>query len=303
MLYDVRDEAFLNLIQEDAELEPIVTGLGGISEGTIWHPTENILVFSDLTAGIVYRWSEAEGQSILRRPSNITNGNFIDRQGRVVSCEHATSCVSRIESDGRRVTVLVSRYQGKEFNSPNDIVVDSRDRIWFTDPHYGRTNPRVGILRDREIEFQGVYRFDPDGSLTLVADDFLQPNGLCFTPDEQTLLINDTDRRHIRRYTVNNDGSLSGGEVFAELIGDEPGKPDGMKVDSQGNVYCTGPAGIHVLNAQGRILGVIRTPVLTRNFCFGGRDGRDLFLASSETIFRLRMRAVGVLPKVVEPHV
>ncbi|KLK90133.1 hypothetical protein AA309_27470 [Microvirga vignae] len=300
MLYDLRDQAFLNLVQEDAELEPVITGLGGISEGTIWHPAENFLVVSDLTAGIVYRWSEAEGQSILRRPSNITNGNFIDRQGRVVSCEHATSCVSRIESDGRRVTVLVSHYKGKELNSPNDIIVDSRDRIWFTDPHYGRTNPRVGVLRDRELQFQGVYRLDPDGVLTLVADDFLQPNGLCLTPDEQTLLINDTDRRHIRRYTVNADGSLSGGEVFAELTGDEPGKPDGMKVDSRGNVYCTGPGGVHVLNGQGKVLGVIRTPDLTRNFCFGGRDGKDLFLASSATIFRLRMKVPGVLPQLAK---
>jgi gluconolactonase len=299
MLYDVRDPSFLNLVQKDAELEPIVTGLG-ITEGTIWHQAGNFLVFSDLVAGIVYRWSETEGHSVLRRPSNITNGNFIDRQGRVLSCEHASNCVSRLESDGRRVTPLVDSYRGRALNSPNDIVVDSRDRIWFTDPTYGRTSPRVGILREQELPFQGVYRLDPDGTLTLVADDYLQPNGLCFSPDERMLFVNDTDRRHIRRYAVNPDGSLSGGKVLAELVGDEPGKPDGMKVDRAGNIYCTGPGGVHVLDETGRLLGVIRMPETTRNFCFGGRDGRDLFLAASTTIFRLRMRMAGILPHIAE---
>lgn len=299
MLYDVRDPSFLNLVQEDAELEPIVTGLG-ITEGTIWHQAGNFLVFSDLVAGIVYRWSESEGHSVLRRPSNITNGNFIDRQGRVLSCEHASNCVSRLESDGRRVTPLVDSYEGKKLNSPNDIVVDSRDRIWFTDPTYGRTSPRVGILREQELPFQGVYRLDPDGTLVLVADDYLQPNGLCFSPDERTLFVNDTDRRHIRRYAVNANGSLSGGDVLAELAGDEPGKPDGMKVDRAGNIYCTGPGGVHVLDETGRLLGIIRMPEMTRNFCFGGRDGKDFFLAASTTIFRLRMRTAGILPYIAQ---
>lgn len=297
MLYDIRDPSFLTLIEKDAEMEPLVTGLG-ITEGTVWHQAGNFLVFSDLAAGIVYRWSESEGHSVLRRPSNITNGNFIDRQGRVLSCEHSTNCVSRLESDGRRVTVLVDHYQGKALNSPNDIVVDSHDRIWFTDPTYGRTSPRVGILREQDLSFQGIYRLDPNGSLTLVADDYLQPNGLCFTPDEKTLLINDTDRRHIRRYTVSGDGILSGGEVLAELLGDDPGKPDGMKVDRAGNIYCTGPGGIHVLRESGDLLGIIRTPEMTRNFCFGGPDGKDLFLAASTTILRLRMKATGILPQI-----
>lgn len=297
MLYDIRDPSFLNLVDEDAMLEPIVTGLG-ITEGTIWHKAGNYLVFSDLLAGIVHRWSEAEGDTMLRRPSNITNGNFIDRRGRVVSCEHSTNSVTRLESDGRRVTVLAHSYQGKALNSPNDIVVDSRDRIWFTDPTYGRTSPRVGILRPQDLPFQGVYRLDPDGPLTLVAEDYLQPNGLCFSPDEKSLLVNDTDRRHIRRYAVNADGTLSGGDVFAELTGDEPGKPDGMKVDLAGNVYCTGPGGVHVLDPKGRLLGIIRMPELTRNFCFGDPDGRSLFLAASEKIFRLRMKTAGVLPQI-----
>ncbi|MCL6707209.1 SMP-30/gluconolactonase/LRE family protein [Pseudomonas sp. R2.Fl] len=298
MLYDVRDPSFLDLVDEGAALEPIVTGLG-ITEGTIWHKAGNYLVFSDLVAGIVHRWSEAEGDSVLRRPSNITNGNFIDRRGRILSCEHSSNSVTRLESDGRRVTVLAHSYRGKALNSPNDIVVDSRDRIWFTDPTYGRTSPRVGILRPQDLPFQGVYRLDPDGTLTLVADDYLQPNGLCFSPDEKTLLINDTDRRHIRRYAVNDDGTLSGGEVFAETLGDGEGKPDGMKVDVAGNVYCTGPGGVHAFDPDGRLLGVIRMPEHTRNFCFGGPDGKSLFLAASTTIFRLRMKIAGILPEIL----
>lgn len=297
MLLDVRNAAFAQMIQADACLEPIATDLG-ITEGTVWHSVEDCLIFSDLVAAIVYRWSVSGGLEILRQPSNITNGNFLDQQGRLVSCEHATSCVSRTESDGRWVNVLADRYQGKQFNSPNDIIVDSKDRIWFTDPTYGRTSPRVGVLREQELSFQGVYRLDPDGALTLVADDYLQPNGLCLSPDEQTLLVNDTDRGHIRRYDVDPDGGVSGGEVLVEITGDEPGKPDGLKVDMAGNIYCTGPAGIHVLTKAGDLLGIIRTPEITRNFCFGGSDSKDLFIASTTTIFRLRMNIAGVVPRI-----
>src|SRR5262249_31043952 len=152
-----------------------------------------------------------------RKPSNLTNGNTFDREGRLLSCEHATSCVSRLEAGGRHFKVLASHYQGKELNSPNDIVVDSRDRIWFTDPTYGRTRQRVGVIRARALRYQGASRLAPDSRVTLAADDFLQPNGLCFTPDGSVLLVNDTDRSHIRRFTVNDDGSLEGGEVLTDI--------------------------------------------------------------------------------------
>jgi gluconolactonase len=192
--------------------------------------------------------------------------------------------------------VLASHYQGRAFNSPNDIIVDSRDRIWFTDPTYGRTRQRVGIIREQELDFQGVFRLDADGTVTLIADDFQQPNGLCITPDGRSLLVNDTDRMHIRIFDLNEDGSTSGDRVFAEISGQGEGKPDGMKVDAEGRVYCTGPGGVHVLDPDGQRLGVIATAEHTRNFCFGGTDGCDLFLATSSAILRLRMKTAGVLP-------
>ena len=161
-MFDVRDDQFHDVVAPGTQLEPIATGLK-ITEGIIWHPRDNYLVFSDMGVGVVYKWSKQEGLTVLRKPSNITNGNFIDRQGRVVSCEHATSVVSRLEPDGRWVRVLATHYNGKEFNSPNDIIVDSKDRIWFTDPTYGRTSPTVGVARERELDFQGVYRLDPTG--------------------------------------------------------------------------------------------------------------------------------------------
>ncbi len=284
-----------DIIAPDARLETIATGLT-ITEGTVWHPRDNYLVFSDLGTGKVYRWSEADGLSILRTPSNITNGNTIDRQGRIISCEHATNCVSRFEADPRHVKVLASTYQGVAFNSPNDVIVDSQDRIWFTDPDYGRTSPRVGIIRPLDLPYKGVFRLDPDGSITLVASDFIQPNGLCLTPDERHLLVNDTTRSHVRRFTVKADGSLEDGEVLATITGDGVGKPDGMKVDTAGRIYTTGPGGIHVLTPEGGFIGVIKTPANTRNFCFGNADYRTMYFAMDEAIARVQLRVTGVAP-------
>jgi gluconolactonase len=286
---------FHEVIASDAQVEPLVTGLG-ITEGTVWHPGEQALVFSDLSASTVYRWREGEGASLLRRPSNITNGNYVDRQGRVLSCEHATSSVVRLEDGGRWLRVLASQYRGREFNSPNDIVCDRFGRIWFTDPLYGRTNPRVGVLREAQLGFQGVYRIEPDGAVTLLADDFEAPNGLCLSPGEDALFVNDSARGHIRRFRLDRQGRLEGGEVFATLPGDEDGKPDGMKVDADGRVYCTGAGGVHVLAPDGTPLGLVRTPAKVRNFCFGGADFRTLYLALHEGVWRVPLRARGLGP-------
>lgn len=295
MTHVAHDPRFHEVVDVEAPAEPVLTGLG-ITEGTVWHPREQHLVFSDLSSSTVYRWTQRDGAAVLRRPSNITNGNTLDRQGRVLSCEHATSCVSRIEADGRFVRVLATHWQGQAFNSPNDIVCDRQGRIWFTDPLFGRTSPRVGVLRPQELGFQGVFRIETDGRVTRIADDFAEPNGLCFTPDERTLLVNDHGRGHIRRYAVDGDGTVSGGDVFAAIPMDDTGKPDGMKVDVDGRVYCTGAGGIHVLAPDGKALGLLRMPDKTRNFCFGGEDGRTLFLAVHGGIWRLRVKVAGVLP-------
>jgi gluconolactonase len=289
---DIADPRLLDVVSEQAKMEYLAQDLG-ITEGVAWHRQGSFLVFSDLSAGRVYRWREADGLGILRTPSNITNGNCVDREGRIVSCEHASSSVVRFEPEGRHISVLASRFQGKELNSPNDVICDSQGRLWFTDPVYGRTNPRVGVLREPEIGFQGVYRIETDGRLVLIADDFSSPNGLCLTPAEDTLLVDDTDRHHIRSFSVSRDGKVRGGQVLASIASDDTGKPDGMKCDAQGRIYCTGAGGVHVLAPGGQLLGVIRTPTKARNLCFGGPQGSIMFLAIDRAILRLPMKARG----------
>lgn len=293
MIHDIRDPAYHDVILADARLSTIAGGFS-LTEGTVWSQAKGCLYFSELVSSTVYRWSPDAGLSTFRHPSNITNGNTIDRQGRLVSCEHATSLVSRLEEGGRHSRVLASHFDGRELNSPNDIICDSHDRIWFTDPPYGRTHARVGILRDVPQPVCGVYRLDPDSTLTRVIDDFDTPNGLCFLPGEMTLLVNDTARMHIRRFDLQADGGLAGGEVFATTLGEAEGKPDGMKADTMGRVYCTGPGGVHVFSPQGGLLGIIRMPEQCRNFCFGGPDNRTMFFACSSAILRLEVNAQGL---------
>lgn len=294
MLLDMKNPKLAQLIPADGFLEPISVGYA-ITEGIIWNFKTQRLVFSDMSLGKVYQWDpQTKATSVIKTPSNISNGNFIDAEGRVVSCEHATSSIVRMEHDGRYLKVLASHYQGKEFNSPNDIIIDSQNRIWFTDPIYGRKSEKVGITRPSELGYQGVYRLDPDGSVHLVSKDFDQPNGLCMELGEKSLLVNDTPRKHIRRFAVEADGSLSGGAVIAEIAGEGPGSPDGLKIDCEGNIYCTGPGGIFVFSPDGTSLGRINMPEHTRNFCFGDEDRGTLYLAGSTTIYRLRTNTFGV---------
>jgi gluconolactonase len=276
----------------DATIEMLASGFGFL-EGPAWHPYEKWLVFSDIPESRIYR-RHAEGEiELFREPSHKANGNTLDRQGRLVTCEHATSRVTRAEPNGS-VTVLATHHQDRQLNSPNDIVVATGGSIYFTDPGYGRME-FYGVPRRQELTFQGVYRIDSDGArLTLLADDFIQPNGLCFSLDESRLFINDTERGHIRVFGVEVNGDLNGGAVWAVTEGDGPGAPDGMKIDSRGNVYCTGPGGIHVFDASGAILGVIRTPEPCANFTFGDDDLRSLYIAASTSLYRLRVRVPGL---------
>ena len=207
-------------------------------------------------------------------------------------CEHATSKVTRTEADGTS-TVIASHYDGKELNSPNDIVVKSDGGIYFSDPTYGR-NEYYGNPRPLPCDFRGVYRAEPGGGeLTLLAADFGQPNGLCFSRDETRLFINDTDRQHIRVFDVRPDGTLANSRIWAETKGDGAGAPDGMKIDSAGNVYCCGPGGIHVFSPEAACLGVIRMPEYTANFCFGDDDLRSLYVTAATSLYRLRVKTSG----------
>lgn len=280
-----------SVLEPGSAAEMILSGFQFV-EGPAWHAASEQLVFSDITGDAMYRWRERDGLTEFRRPSHMANGNCWDRQGRLLSCEHATSRVSRSDSDGN-YEVLVSHYQDYELNSPNDIVVKRDGGIYFTDPDSGRGS-RYGVARPQQLGFQGVFKFDPVTSeLTLLVNDFAKPNGLCFSLDESALFINDTEKQHIRVFDVRKDGGIENGRIWAETGGKEPGVADGMKLDSAGNLYCCGSGGIHVFDANGVRLGVIRIPEFAANFTWGGKDLTDLYVTATHSIYRFRMMLPG----------
>lgn len=257
------------------------------TEGPVWHPTGQFLLFSDMPGDHLRRWSAGDGITTFRKPCHMSNGLTYDPQGQLLTCEHATSRVSRTEANGR-IVPLATHYRGKQLNSPNDIVCRSDGSIYFTDPPYGRTK-FYGVERPQELTFQGVYRVGPDpGNPELLIDDFDRPNGLCFSLDERRLFINDTVRQHIRVFDVTPTGALIKGRVWAETKGDKPGSPDGMKLDSAGYIYCCGPGGIHVFDGDGNLREVVETPEYTANFAWGDGDYRSLFITASTSLYRLR---------------
>lgn len=291
MTAEIRDTAFTRVVGEDLRIERLGTGYL-FTEGPVWHPAAKHLVFSDIPGNEMRRWSAAGGVASFRKPSNMANGNTYDRQGRLVTCEHATSRVTRAEPDGG-VTVLATHWQGKALNSPNDVVVSRAGDIYFTDPIYGRME-YFGVKREPELAFRGLFRIAGDsGAISLLADDFAQPNGLCFSRDETRLFVNDTARQHIRVFDVEDDDRISGGAVWAETTGAGKGAPDGMKIDSEENLYCCGPGGIHVFDRNAVSLGVIEVPEGVANFAFGGDGYRSLFITASTSLYRLKVRVPG----------
>ena len=294
MAIAVHSEKLRELVDEDAEVEQVATGFT-FTEGPIWMP-DGSLHFSDMPGDMRRRWHPEEGVSVLRDPSNKCNGMTLDNEGNLIVCEHVTSSVVRERSDGVR-EVLASHWGRSYLNSPNDVVVASDGSILFTDPTYGRM-PGFGIERAQELDFQGVYRIPAGGGdLELLADDFAQPNGLCFSPDESLLYVNDTDRAHIRVFDVGAGHTLSNGRVFAENIGDgdlaKGGLVDGMKIDERGNVYVTGPDGVWVFSTDGEHLGVIGVPEGVGNINWGGDGWSTLYIPATTSVFRVAMKVSG----------
>jgi gluconolactonase len=290
----VHSEKLRELVDEEAEVEQVATGFT-FTEGPIWMP-DGSLHFSDMPGDMRRRWHPEDGVSVLRDPSNKCNGMTLDNEGNLIVCEHVTSSVVRERPDGVR-EVLASHWGRSYLNSPNDVVVASDGSILFTDPTYGRM-PGFGIERTQELDFQGVYRIPADGGdLELLVDDFVQPNGLCFSPDESLLYVNDTDRAHIRVFDVGAGHALSNGRVFAENIGDgdlaKGGLVDGMKIDEHGNVYVTGPAGVWVFSTEGEHLGVIEVPESVGNVNWGGDDWSTLYMPSTTSIYRVALKVSG----------
>jgi gluconolactonase len=226
----------------------------------------------------------------------MANGSTYDGQGRLVTCEHATSRVVR-EEDGK-VSILAHRFQGRELNSPNDVVVARDGTIYFTDPTYGRQE-FYGVPREVSQPHRGLYRLRTTGQLELMMSDFQEPNGLCFSLDEHVLFVNDSEGFHIRAFHVSPDGSLSGGEVWADLSqysGEGEGLPDGMKIDEEGDIYCAGPGGVHAFGPNGEHLGSFRVPEVVGNLCWGGPDRLTLFVCASTSLYRMITHIPGHRP-------
>lgn len=287
----IRDERFRRVVGHDAPVEELATGFD-FTEGAVWNHVEGHLIFSDMPGDVMRSWTTADGIQVFRQPSNMANGNTFDLQGRLITCEHATSRVTRTEHDGS-ITVLATHHDGKELNSPNDVIVKSDGSIYFSDPSFGRMD-YYGVAREAELDVRGVYRLDPDsGDLRLLVDDFDQPNGLTFSLDERRLFVNDTMRAHIRVFDVNADGGLSNGCVWAELTGDREGLADGMKIDSQGNLYTAGPGGVQVFAPDAICLGVIYVPQGVANFTWGDADLCSLFINAGTSLYRTRVKIPG----------
>lgn len=269
-------------------------GDGGPAEGPVWwwEPGGGYLLFSDIHNDRRVRYAPGEGVSVAQEGTNRSNGLTRDLQGRLVACEHDSRRVTRVEPDGS-VTVVAASFQGRPLNRPNDVVVKSDGCIYFTDPW---SHPHAAGQFD--LPFSGVFRVTPDlGSITLLADDFVLPNGLAFSPDEGVLYINDSRRGHIRAFDVNPNGSLARqtDRVVADLTGPEPGVPDGMKVDVAGNLYCGGSGGLWVLDAGGRKLGrVVHGAAATTNLCFGGADWKTLYFTSRNHLGSVPVLVAGV---------
>lgn len=269
-------------IDPQAQVEQVASGFQ-FTEGPVWHP-DGYLLFSDIPASIIYRWRPGESEAtVYRSPSGHSNGLTLDAQGRLIACEHDRR-VSRTEADGT-VVAIATHYQDKRLNSPNDVVVHSDGSVYFTDPPYGLPGQTEG----KELEWNGVYRLAPNGTLTLLDDSFERPNGLAFSPDESTLYVDDSYKGHIRAFDVRPDGTLANGRVFADLS--DPGAqgvPDGMKVDLLGNVFCTGPGGIWVVSPEGQVWGRITVPEQPANLAWGDADYKTLYITARTGLYRVR---------------
>jgi gluconolactonase len=285
-------DGIFDLIAADAELETLGEGFGFL-EGPTWHATQGALHFSDIPGDTRYRWLEADGSiETVASPSQKSNGMTLDAAGNLLVCEHVTSQVVR-ETPGGEREAIATHFEGTQLNSPNDIVTAPDGSIYFTDPPYGRW-AGFGVERDQDLDFQGVFRLAPGAKdLELLVKDFEGPNGLCFSPDNSLLYINDTAKAHIRVFDVQPDGGLANDRIFVEGVGrGEPseGVVDGMKCDERGDIFVTGPGGIWVFTPEGEHLGVLNLDEGVGNFTFGGPDWKTLFIAASTTLYRVQTK-------------
>jgi gluconolactonase len=311
------DPAADAIIPADAKVEKLAGDFQFV-EGPIWVHSkgQGYLLFSDIPANVIRKWDPKGGVSVFLEKSGFTgadasnvggqtnngfgmvtligsNGITLDKQGRIVFCQHGDRQISRLERNGKR-TVLASRYEGKRLNSPNDLVFKSDGSLYFTDPTAGLR------LQDkdpaRELPFAGVYRVSK-GKVQLLAKDFTRPNGIAFSPDEKYLYVNDTAKKIIMRFDVQPDGGVMNGQVITDMNSDTaPGAPDGMKVDQKGNIYCTGPGGFWIMSPDGKHIATVKTKELPANLNWGDDDAKTLYLTARTGLYRIRLNIAGVRP-------
>lgn len=280
------------LIDAKPSFEKLATGCKW-SEGPVYVPEIETVYYTDFPDHIIYKWNEREGAGIFREDSGRAIGLAIDRQGRMLCAESATRGITRMERDGR-FSVIASVYDGKLLNSPNDVVVKSDGSVYFTDPFGGGGN-------QFELSHAGVYRLDPETGETVLLCRSERPNGLAFSTDEKTFYIDDTNLQNVQAFDVKPDGTLDNARVFAQLdTAAGNGGADGMKVDIDGNLYITGPGGIWVYSPEGEKLALMRTPEIAANLCFGGKDGRTMYITAQSSLYALGMNIPGVVSYEVQ---
>jgi gluconolactonase len=290
--FEARDPRFAAFVLHNAPVKKLATGFDW-AEGPVWMGDAGCLLFSDIPNNRIMRWSP-DGLTTYRQPSNYANGHTRDRQGRLVSCEHGERRVTRTEWDGS-ITVLADRHAGKRLNSPNDVIVASDGAIWFTDPHYGIGTDYEGFKSDQEQPCH-VYRIDTSGQIEAVITDMNCPNGLAFSPDEKRLYVADTGRmfqsdpQHIRVFDMVG-GRPVNGRVFHTI---SPGCADGIRTDTDGNLWSSAGDGVHCLSPEGHLLGKILIPEAVSNICFGGRAKHQLFITATTSLYSVTLNRKGV---------
>ncbi|WP_114752749.1 SMP-30/gluconolactonase/LRE family protein [Pleomorphovibrio marinus] len=282
-----KEGRFDEILERSAEVKKLADGFQ-FTEGPVWNQEEGYLLFSDIPANTIYKWSPDGGKESFRSPSNNANGLTYDREGNLIMAEHSGRKISKLSPDGEYSTV-VDKYKGKPFNSPNDVIVDSKGAVYFTDPPYGLDSEATDTLG-----FNGVYRFHKN-KLTLIADDLYRPNGLVLSPDESILYVANSDRpKKYMKYPVSKGGKVGKGKLFFNVSATSgEGNPDGIKVDTEGNIYATGPGGILVFSPQGRHLGTIVFPETPANLAFGDEDMRTLYVTARTGLYSVRVKISG----------